>query len=91
MLGEAIWSLKYQDRSADMAKKGFFAVFWTFLEKPKLDHLQNALKCMFSHARFTGAIGLDASFRRGLARRKTRSVGGLKSTSLYVYLLRDGS
>ena len=41
---------------------------------------QIALKCSFSRARFTGAIGLDAQFWRGLARNKTRSANAYFDT-----------
>ena len=34
---------------------------------------QTALKCSFSRARFTGVIGSDVSFFRGLAQKETRS------------------
>ena len=54
-------------------KRAILAVFMTFLKRPMREFAQIALKCSFSRARFTGAIGLDAQFRRGLARNKTRS------------------
>ena len=76
MLGEAIWSLKCQYQSVEVAKKAILAVFWTFLKGPSVEFAQNALKCTFFHARFTGLIGSDASFCRGLARRKTCSARG---------------
>ena len=74
MLGEAIWRLKCHKWSAEVAKKAILAVFWTFLKGPSVEFAQNALKCAFSRARFTGAIRSDVSFCRGLARRKTRGV-----------------
>ena len=58
-------------------KKAILAVFWTFLKGPSVEFAHNALKCMFSCARFTDAIRSDVSFRRGLARRKTRGAWAL--------------
>ena len=54
-------------------KRAILAVFWTFLKGPLREFAQTALKCSFSRARFTGAIGSDVQFKRGLARNKTRS------------------
>ena len=56
-------------------KRAILAVFWTFFKGPMREFAQTLLKCSFSHARFTGMIGSDVLFFRGLAQKETRSVG----------------
>ena len=58
-------------------KRAILAVFWTFFKGPMREFAQTALKCSFSCARFTGAIGLDVSFFRGLAQKETRSAAAI--------------
>ena len=48
----------------------FWQFFGLYLKGPLREFAQTALKCSFSRARFNGAIGLNDTFRRGLARKK---------------------
>ena len=53
-------------------KHPILARFWQFLKRPMRDLYENAVKCSFRRARFTGAIRLDVQFGWDLSPKRAR-------------------